>query len=173
MARGDLGECGVRRGLEAMGVEYDHSLNFRAGADGGGRTVQVDILARLPNGHLAVVEVKAYSGTITGKAAEEQWVHNGHPLLNPVVQGRWQSAALKARMGLQQAPHVLVVTTGSAAWPPHPQIVPLRQMARALRPLLALPPVNTAAAWVAVRRDLHDDAVAVEHVERMRSRSNP
>lgn len=78
LARGDLGEAGVRRGLEALGIDLDHSLNFRAGADGTGRTVQVDVLARLPNGHLVVLEVKAYGGTIIGKPGGETWRHNGH-----------------------------------------------------------------------------------------------
>lgn len=166
---GDEGEARVKQLLERLGLDYDHTLNFRAKSATDGRTVQVDILARLKNGQMVDLEIKNYGGEVTGNPNNKFLLHNGKQFLNPIVQSEWQCAALKQRLGGYQ-PHHYVVFVGNATFPRHERLLSLKTLPGALQKLGALPRVNTAKAWEIVRRDLHDDTAAVEHVDRMQAR---
>ena len=168
LARGDAGEAEVRRLLERLGIDYDHTLNFRSKSATEGRTVQVDVLARLKNGHMVDLEVKAYNGEVTGNPRNKNLLHNGKPFLNPVVQAEWQCAALKDRLGYK--PHHYALFVGNAVPPAHERLLTMKTLPAALAKLGALPPVDTARAWEIVRRDLHDDEAGAAHVERMEAR---
>ena len=169
---GAVGESKVVGMLRRLGIEHEHDIVFTRPD---GSSVQVDIVVRLRNGRLIVLEVKRYSGQVLGHDGEQYWTHRPksgkpHQILNPIIQAGWQADAIRQRTGYQ--PSVLVVNAGSATFPPLRDVVALRELPGRLEALAAGGSENTDATWRRIQgwRAADNPGLAARHVQRLKQK---
>ncbi len=113
--KGRKGEALVSEALARAGWPVLHDVVLR---DSRGLT-QVDHLVRLPGG-IAVLETKAYAGTVMGGVRDRHWVQHLREgqvrtaFLNPLLQNHRHVRAVREVVGAGVAVDGLVVSAGSA-----------------------------------------------------------
>lgn len=166
---GAAGEAYVVGMLRRGGFELVHDLVF---ARPNGKTKQIDIIVRLRNGRLVILEVKRYAGKVKGADGQEQWLHirkdgSTKSVLNPLFQGDWQAQAVRERTGYQ--PYVVAVNAGTAIFESK-QVIPLRDLKVKLESLASSGRESTDAAWRTIQkwRACDNEKLNQQHYARMK-----
>ena len=169
---GAAGEAKVVGMLRRLGLEFEHDLVFTRPD---GSSVQADVIVRLRNGRLVLLEVKRYSGQVFGHDGEQHWTHRPktgkqHQILNPIIQATWQADAIRQRTGYQ--PHIVVANAGTATFPTLRDVVSLRELPVRLEALASAGTDNTDAAWRRIQgwRAADNPGLAAKHVRRLQKK---
>ncbi len=152
--KGRKGEALVSEVLARAGLPALHDVVLR---DSRGLT-QVDHLVRLPGG-IAVLETKAYGGTVMGRVDDRQWVQHWREgevrtvVGNPVLQNARHLRAVRELVDAGVTVDGLVASAGSAAFCPELEhaVVPLAALAERLGGMAgACDLARLAGAWRAL-----------------------
>lgn len=171
--KGRRGEKVVHKAIVASGAECITDFILE---DGRGNLTQIDHIIKLPIG-IGVIETKAYSGKIYGRAGEATWTQalggKKSKFQNPLRQNYAHTEAVKRIVGKNVQVFGQVLFVGDATFKELPEVVSgLQELKRHLRLISTMPiPADVEDAWRALVAAMMIDAdTRSAHLSQLRAK---